>query len=204
MHKFTTYIDVDGVIFDYTKAFFEFCGIGTPVEELEDYDLTRFFSTPAECYMYMSSFGRSNEHHTMETLVPEHLLVEALAILSKRSNIVFITQVCDHSNRQYRELILNRMFKTIPHRVEFTARGECKYDIVSSRTGYSCIIEDNPNVLDKYELSHTHKDWAIAIRHPYNKKIVDTYRKVFVKDDLISAIDTVDMYVRLMEMFEYE
>lgn len=183
------WVDVDGVLLDYTRAYLAFTGLdkkGVTYDNLFDYDLTKLFESADAAHDAMDAFHNSKEFANLPCLINKHSLY--LLGMSGYS-LQFITQLQDSGMaREYRMANLMRHFGLIPDKVHFTERGQCKLEYIEKLyPGEEVIIvEDNPILLNKiedrmmYDLIErgTTNIQAYAVVHPYNMHYAQVYSYV--------------------------
>lgn len=191
----TIWLDVDGVLLDYTRAFLSFTGIdtlGTTYDNYLDYDLTKLFETPDDCYKAMLAFSMSKKFGELRPIANK-LDLEMLHNLGFKLNI--LTQLSAppqaRANR-IRNLTLN--FGGVFDKVIFTNRGQCKLDYIAAKISVTgdILVEDNPTLLLKAEDQRerlrrdtglVHPLTVYAVRHPYNMAVVDKLKYVQAAPD---------------------
>lgn len=180
------WIDVDGVLLDYTRAYLKYTGLesaGITYEGLLDYDLTKLFESDVDAHTAMTDFHNSPEFARLPCLINKHSLY---LLVMEGFSLQLITQLQDEGRaREYRMANLMKHFGLIPDKVHFTERGQCKLDYIERLyPGEEIIIvEDNPNLLNKIEDRMmndlidrgTTNIQAYAVVHPYNMEYTRIY-----------------------------
>lgn len=179
--KRVLWLDVDGVLLDYTRAFLKFAGLGTTYEDLTGYDLTTLFETKEQCWDTMKAFACSKEFAELPVHTPAFYLH---ALKNAGYDLRIITQLTAPAHaRKNRIANLTNVYGGIFSEIVFTEHGTCKLDYLRSRwystknglplgaMPHYLLVEDNPALLAKAEKLY-HSERAVmevlGISHPYN------------------------------------
>lgn len=177
--KKVLWLDVDGVLLDYTRAFLKFAGLGTTYEDLTGYDLTKLFETKEQCWDTMKKFACSYEFANL----PVHTDAFYLHALKNAGyDLRIITQLTAPAHaRKNRIANLTNVYGGIFSDIVFTDMGQCKLDYLRKRWQedharfgiypHYILVEDNPTLLAKAEdLWHAERSTVevLGVSHPYN------------------------------------
>jgi hypothetical protein len=178
--KKVLWLDVDGVLLDYTRAFLKFAGLGTTYEDLTGYDLTTLFETKEQCWDTMKAFACSKEFADLPVHTPAFYLH---ALKNAGYDLRIITQLTAPAHaRKNRIANLTNVYGGIFSEIVFTNIGECKLDYLWDRwcregdfgdmgADSYILIEDNPKLLLKADDRENYGYVEVmAIEHPYNNK----------------------------------
>lgn len=147
----TLWLDVDGVLLDYTKEFLKFAGL--PPQEVKDYNLSLLFDEPEDCWAKMAEFTESTHFATLPCLESPVIIESRLKQLSNLGwDIRILTQVGgSEASRKRRVAQLTSLYGTVFEGIHFTNRGIEKVDWLTRNAPYgkNILIEDNPAVFKK-------------------------------------------------------
>lgn len=171
--KKVLWLDVDGVLLDYTRAFLKFAGLGTTYEDLTGYDLTKLFETKEQCWDTMKKFACSYEFANL----PVHTDAFYLHALKNAGyDLRIITQLTAPPHaRKNRIANLTNVYGGIFSEIVFTDMGQCKLDYLWERWSAETddvdyiLVEDNPHLLTKHCVIDPQWLETLAVEHPYNK-----------------------------------
>jgi len=203
--KNTIWLDVDGVLLDYTRAFLEFTGLGkkgVTYDNLFDYDLTKLFPSADACYAAMLEFTKSERFMYLQAIAKRRD-VEMLKNIGFTLKV--ITQLpTDSPFKVNRVRNLTTFFGPVFDEVIFTDRGQSKLDYIIERPEYrqglNWLIEDNPILLVEVDAFigqqikiHGGKTnlMAIAVEHPYNTASLATLEHLVVVPNFEVAADII-------------
>lgn len=199
----TLWLDVDGVILDYTRAFLKFTKRTTPYEHVVHYDLSKLFTGGAkEMLPMMEEFHMSRDFANLAPIA-NAAPIKWLKMLGWKVKI--ITQLEGIHPRFSRLQNLGYYFHDLFDEVLFTSRGESKIQRIIDNQGTEqqlFIVEDNPTLLDAVEkgieLDLNKRGWssltAWAIVHPYNEMATRDYKNVMLCKDLTDVIQDILSY----------
>jgi hypothetical protein len=178
--KKVLWLDVDGVLLDYTRAFLKFAGLGTTYEDLTSYDLTTLFDTKEQCWDTMKAFACSQEFADLPVHTPAFYLH---ALKNAGYDLRIITQLTAPAHaRKNRIANLTNVYGGIFSEIVFTEMGQCKMDhLWGSWCGEGdfgdmgaesyILVEDNPKLLLKADDRNLYGYVEVlAVEHPYNKE----------------------------------
>jgi hypothetical protein len=175
--KKVLWLDVDGVLLDYTSAFLKYAESHLTYETLLDYDLTKLFATPDDCWKKMREFTMSVEFANLPAIA-QYGHIHGLKNAGYELRI--ITQLTAPSvARKNRIANLTYIFGSPFSEVVFTEHGSCKLEYLAGRKDGEpdaeyILVEDNPRLLDKAdEHGHLFPVEVLAISHPYNKDVIE-------------------------------
>jgi hypothetical protein len=180
--KKVLWLDVDGVLLDYTRPFLRFASLPMTYETLFDYDLRKLFVTQDECNDTMLRFAMSKEFAALPSIATAHLLV---ALKNVGYELRVITKLPSPNEAKINRIMnLSRDFGPVFSEIVFTGSSDCKLDYLAQRYQQEVgaeyiLVEDNPELLVKAEdryfenLEMLHHLQIRAIRHPYNEEVVD-------------------------------
>lgn len=181
--KKVLWLDVDGVLLDYTSGFLKYAESHMTYEALLDYDLTKLFATPDDCYNKMRAFASSEEFARLPAIA-QYNHIHGLKNAGYELRI--ITQLtAPPAARKNRIANLTAIFGSPFSEVVFTEHGQCKLEYLAGRYEAEklrtfnnelkyILIEDNPHLLLKAD--HPGIKFpveTIAIMHPYNQSVVE-------------------------------
>lgn len=176
--KRVLWLDVDGVLLDYTRAFLEFSKRSIKYEEMTTYDLTVLFDSKEECFEQMKAFASSYAFANL----PVHTDAFYLHALKNAGyDLRIITQLTAPAQaRKNRIANLTNVYGGIFSEIVFTQHGQCKLDYLERRWRHDnsvnydnpyILVEDNPVLLGKAENQY-HAERSLiqvyGITHPYN------------------------------------
>lgn len=176
------WLDVDGVLVDYTRPFLKFANLSITYDDLFDYDLRKLFKTEDECLNTMLNFAMSEEFAKLPPIM-NPVLLEALHNVGYELRI--ITKLPAPSAAKVNRIKnLTALFGPIFKEIIFTGNGECKLEYLHKRKQHEpdatyILVEDNPELLAKadelfFKNIELFEQLEIkAIAHPYNSKTVD-------------------------------
>lgn len=184
MTKQVLWLDVDGVLLDYTRAFIEFNGLDVAYDDVLQYDLSELFGgDKGKTYAAMKVFHNSGHFAYLNPLVDRTKLVE---LKLAGYDIRVITQLTlygigyeDYKPRISRLTNLAHFYGDVFNEVVFTRSGQCKIDYIQARRRNDprtehILLEDNPTLLEKANnFAFDIRDdrgyiYVIGIRRPYN------------------------------------
>lgn len=184
--KKVCWLDVDGVLLDYTSAFLDFARPHMKEESkdisygtLLDYDLTRLFHEPDICYGVMKEFASSQEFANL----PVHTDAFYLHALKNAGyDLRIITQLTAPPHaRKNRIANLTNVYGGIFSEIVFTEHGQCKLEYLAMRymndmhsnvmgsVQEYILVEDNPKLLLKAATASYKFIETLGIHHPYNQ-----------------------------------
>jgi len=187
--KKVLWLDVDGVLLDYTRSFLAFAKDAMKddskhitYETLLDYDLTKLFPTQEDCWSKMREFACSYQFANL----PVHTDAFYLHALKNAGyDLRIITQLTAPPHaRKNRIANLTNVYGGIFSEIVFTNSGECKLNYLWGRWcgeaeegDYAAdryiLVEDNPNLLIKSDdLESYGYVEVIGVEHPYNKDAI--------------------------------
>lgn len=182
MKRGTIWIDVDGVLLDYTRAFLKYTGLdrlGVQYENLFDYDLTKLFKSAEECHDVMHQFTQSKAFMQLPVIARIQDL-EMLKNMGFALKVITMLPTETHYKLN-RVKALTTAFGPVFDEIIFTERSQNKLEFIRNRpewfTGPTYLIEDNPVLLSqvsqfmKQELQLNADPGIVVfgIKHPYNK-----------------------------------
>ena len=185
--KTILWLDVDGVLLDYTRPFLRFAGLPQTYETLFDYDLRKLFVTGDECLNTMLRFAQSEEFAALPPIA-DGVMLEALKNAGYELRI--ITKLPAPPKAKISRIVnLTEEFGPVFSEVVFTGATDCKFDYLIQRKEHEpdaeyTIIEDNPEFLRKADgkfMEHPElasKLEVIGIRHPYNADTVPDLMRI--------------------------
>lgn len=203
--KPTIWLDVDGVLLDYTNPFLQFTGIdttGVTYDNLFDYDLTKLFRAKEDCDNAMLRFAVSDEFKNLPPIAHRHDL-EMLKNMG--FSLQIITQLpAPPKSKIARIKNLTQNFGAVFDGVHFTIPGQCKLSYIRDiefnlHNDYHILVEDNPNLLAKAEgelelqmLTRNKARYEVyAVVHPYNQEVVSGLHRVAAKANFSGVADTI-------------
>lgn len=193
MNNKTLWLDVDGVLLDYTRPFLKFAALPMKYDDVFDYALSKLFVTGDECAAMMTKFHTDPVFATLPVIANKHLL---LALKDYGYSLKIITKLPDEGDaRKHRHTNLVTHFGEMFDQIVFVDK-ECKLEYLQHQDGHNVLIEDNSWLLDKYE----NGSWPIevlAIKHPYNKSVTDKLVMTVVYDTTDEAL------IRLLQIEEF-
>ena len=182
----TLWLDVDGVLLDYTRPFLAFTGIdtlGITYDNLFDYDLTKLFRSPDDCELAMLRFAMSKDFDKLQAIADVHDLA---TLKNMGYSLRVITQLpAPPEAKKARIRNLTQNFGAIFDAIVFTVPGQCKLELIqqSHQPGERTIlVEDNPNLLRKADCQ-SHNIEVYAVGHPYNMDAIKDLNNVPVGHD---------------------
>lgn len=166
------WLDVDGVLLDYTRAFIKFADIQVDYHEMQEYDLVRYFDSKQACENVMNEFLLSDQFSYLRPLAETPLL---FALKNVGYEIRAITRIPALSTARYKRVVnLSTYFGSMFDEIVFTNAGQCKYEYLLDRLHeekklcHYIVIEDDPVFLktanDRNHIGIT----AYGVLHPYN------------------------------------
>lgn len=193
------WLDVDGVLLDYTSAFLKFSGLdkqGHTYDNIFDYNLSKLFRGGLEeCRAVMYRFTQSEDFKSLSCIA---LLQDVEMLFNMGFKLRIITTLpTDAQYKVTRVKALTAHFGAVFDEMVFTDWTDSKLDYVLNRSvaegGTHIIIEDNPKLLievDEFlERKHTAYHYPMrnlicyAIRHPYNYIELSKMKQVIVCHD---------------------
>lgn len=194
--KTILWLDVDGVLLDYTRPFLRFAGLPQTYETLFDYDLRKLFGSEDECTNTMLRFARSEEFASLPPIA-DYVILEALKNAGYELRI--ITKLPAPPQAKINRILnLTEEFGPIFSEVVFTGATECKFDYLIKRKEQEpdesyTIIEDNPEFLRKADnafienMELISKLEVVGIRHPYNADTMPDLKLIHAYDNIDNA-----------------
>lgn len=168
------WLDVDGVLLEYTREFFKFARIPKSTIDYSDYNLSRYFETPEKCRKTMEEFACS-EQFTHLPIICNRAYLQA--ILQAGVELRAITKLpVPPKGRANRLINLSWAFGPIFSQVVFTNSHECKWDLLRNTYLFDAcprdqiIIEDNPDFFLAVDKAPSKNVKVYGVRHPYNTK----------------------------------
>jgi hypothetical protein len=181
------WLDIDGVVLDYTTPFLEHNGLAMTVNDIHHYDLTKLFGSRQECLDLMEEFAGTEEFANLPLI--DNKIPELVSNLKAAGCSVYaITQVDYPVGVQPRIDNLSRVFKDDLTDVVITKQGEDKLklinNLVSTSTNY--LIEDNPSLLIRAYRFPDIITYGVA--RPYNIKESKEFKKLKKYADTVDCL----------------
>lgn len=195
MHKGTVYLDVDGVLLDYTTPFLNYLNThyfnpGVTYETLDTYHLSTLFtedsddakyglSAQGKCAAAMLDFHNSDEFGNLPPILHPlflHSLTNAgleLKIITKLPNSNAMMRLSRLGN-------LTKFFGGVFSEIIVTSH-EDKLDLIKGRMHSAekvWLVEDNPTLLLNAEAREDLPFKVLAVEHPYNQKDLVSLNRV--------------------------
>lgn len=177
------WLDVDGVLLDWSRPFLDYVKSPLSYDQLTEYDLSSLFAGGTEQMVRaINDFNSSPYYGNLEPLISQWEL-QKLKDIGYTLNI--ITQVDGKIPRQLR---INNISKCFGDKlfggIIFTERGESKARILRANEPYETVmvVEDNPNFF--LEAACVGGFDARAISHPYNYKELKALRGFPIYSDM--------------------
>lgn len=184
------WLDADGVLLDYTRAFLYFTRLdqkGVDYDNLLDYDLTKLFDSTEECLNTMLRFAMSTEFSKLPAIADPDLLV---ALKNVGYSLRVITKLpAPAKSRVNRILNLSKCFGPVFDEIVFTGATQCKVDYLRDRKALyrkeMIVVEDNPDFLRKADALYGLLGFEVlGVSHPYNSKETPALKRTQMFDSM--------------------
>lgn len=187
MKNKTLWLDVDGVLLNYTEAFLRCTKRKQTLKEVTQYSLAPLFDGGMdEMLVAMEKFHNSEDFEDLEPLVSKGFLDQ---LIGCGYNLKLITQLEGAKPRASRIANIEHYFPNMFNEIIFTCRGESKAAILMEMEQEKpiMVVEDNPKFF--HDIKGDKNFYGYAIVHTYNEYEIPLANNIGEYQSLTDVVD---------------